>query len=167
MKKRIMLFAVAMVLAIVTAGCILPGPPETTPPPKVPVSYTLAANQKCLGCHGDNIKGDTTKNANILPAHRKHLESSKLEFECTQCHESWVPATGMETRGIVRGGILHPVQKDWTRYYVFKPEMEGKADYVTALTIQNPNIFKPDLNKLVCTQCHGAESKIKALYGVP
>lgn len=134
-----------------------------------PAAYI--SNEECLECH-DAILEWNTRGKNVLQPHRLHLESKRTEYNgrqkmCVTCHEAM---TRTEVgKGMLDGDIHHPdtaMKPDgvWKKYIVRKDIASGST-YLDAVRPENPYTFKPLLQRLVCVDCHGSDSKVKILYG--
>ena len=129
-------------------------------------------NETCLECH-DAILEWKTKRKDIKQPHRLHLESKRMEYDgrqkmCVTCHEAMVTTEPGE--GILDGDVYHPdiVMKHdgvWKKYIVRK-EITSGSSYLDAVHPEKPYTFKPLLERLVCVDCHGLDSKVKVLYGL-
>jgi len=129
-------------------------------------------NKVCLECHDykEMLQGETGRRKGILQPHRIHLESKKTEYNgrqkmCVTCHEAWVPAEP----GWMDSGVHHPdavmdPSAVWMRSIQRKDITTGLA-YLDAVHPENPYTFKPLLQRLVCKECHGPDSRIKTFYG--
>ncbi|OGP65462.1 MAG: hypothetical protein A3K22_03885 [Deltaproteobacteria bacterium RBG_16_42_7] len=84
------------------------------------------------------------------------------------CHEAMVPTE--PGKGILEGDVYHPdtVMKPdgvWKKYIVRK-EITSGSPYLDAVHPEKPYTFKPPLERFVCVDCHGPDSKVKVLYGL-
>lgn len=165
LKIGILGIIVVVILAIVGInGTVRAG--ETGP-------KALIKNEICLECH-DVILEWKTKKSDIKQPHRLHLESKKMEYNgkqkmCVTCHEAIVPTEA--GTGILDGDVYHPdtVMKPdavWKRS-IQRKEITSGSPYLDGIRPEKPYTFKPPLERLVCVDCHGSDSKVKVLYGMP
>lgn len=121
------------------------------------------ANKECLACHDALLEARTLKPA-VKEAHRRHLESQRTEYGgrqrlCTTCHESFRFAPE---------GLVHPATaNEPTRYWrlrINKTEVPGTPSVLPLVAPREPYTFKPTLERLVCVDCHGPDTQIKAFY---
>lgn len=154
---------VVIILAI--AGMNSPTRAEET------AQKTIIKNETCLECH-DVILEWKTKKKGIKQPHRLHLESKKKEYDgrqkmCVTCHEAMVLTE--EGKGILEGNVYHPdVASEGIKLkkYIQRKEVTTGTPYLLdALHPEKPDTFKPVLERLVCVDCHGTDSKVKVLYG--
>ena len=127
-------------------------------------------NNKCMQCHDYILRGKSLKSGH-KDLHRRHIESKRMDFDesqkyCITCHEAWDEDAEL-TNGIDREGIIHPVTAQqpllYWRRHVQKTE-QFKPEPLHFINNENPYLFKPMLQRLVCVECHGSYSSIKELY---
>ena len=183
MRIRVVIVAL---LALASTVCVAQEiqSPTDWPPKAVPgqqkgkVPDFKSKNAVCLDCHGDIMEVKTVRK-DIPNLHRLHLESKKVAYEgknrdCLTCHEMIAPS---ETKArkkegwFVKGDVYHPnsmqnPQGVWKKLIV---RAGGGTSYahLDALQQAEPHPFKPTLKRLVCTECHGPDSKVKTFYGAP
>ncbi|MDP2371085.1 hypothetical protein [Rhodoferax sp.] len=186
MRSRILTLTL-LALASTAALALAPLEPQTPidwPPKAVPKQATgkvpdfKRKNQVCLDCHKEIMEVKTAKKT-VPNLHRLHLDSKKTAYEgknrdCVTCHEMVVPS---ETKAkkkegwFVKGDVYHPnVMQNpagvWKKHIVRAADGQPHT-LVETLRQSEPHPFKPTLKSLVCTECHGPDSKIKTLYGAP
>ena len=71
----------------------------------------------------------------------------------------------------VKGDVYHPnvmlaPEGVWKKLIV-RTGVEPNYATVEALRTADPYTYSPTLKRLVCTECHGPDSKIKTFYGAP
>lgn len=124
-------------------------------------------NNKCMQCHDYILRSKAS--GGVKDLHRRHIESKKDDFDgsqkyCTICHEAWDEDL---PNGIDREGVIHPAtaQKplQYWRRQVQKTE-RFMPETLYFINNENPYLFKPMLQRLVCLECHGPHSSIKELY---
>lgn len=146
--------------------------------PKGQVPDFKAKNEVCKDCHAEIWTAKPVRK-NVPDLHRLHLDSTKVAYEgknrdCLTCHEMVQPVEGKAARRegwFAKGDVYHPnwLQSPagvWKKLIV-RPGDGGSFVSIEALRPQDPHIFKPTLKRLVCAECHGADSKVKAFYGAP
>lgn len=140
-----------------------------------PRPVVITVNLPCLTCHRNVVDEKVAKNQDIQNFHKRHIESQRMEYQgrqriCITCHEEWSEELKEVTQIAYWGGIYHPeTALKPTKYWHNQIRRLGPMPVLAAniaLHNQNPYTFKPGLNKLVCVECHGPDSKIKILYGV-
>lgn len=185
MRMRIMTFAF---LTLVSTACLAlePQPAIDWPPKAVPnqqkgkVPDFTSKNEACLDCHKD-IMDVKTKRRDIPNLHRLHLESKKTAYkgdnrDCLACHEMILPSEQKAKKKegwFVKGDVYHPnvmlaPEGVWKKLIV-RTGVGVEPNYATveALRTADPYTYSPTLKRLVCTECHGSDSKIKTFYGAP
>lgn len=173
-------------LGLVSASCLAQATqsPGDWPPKAVPKQATgkvpdfKVKNQLCLDCHKDIMEVKTGRK-NIPNPHRLHLDSKKIAYEgknrdCLVCHEM---VTSSETKAkkkegwFVKGDVYHPNvlqnPRDVWKKLVVRSGEGTQYVQVEALRQTEPHTYKPTLKRLVCTECHGPDSKIRTFYGAP
>lgn len=183
MRLRVMTFA-CLVLASTAAWTLETQSPIDWPPKAVPgqkkgqVPDFKGKNEVCMDCHADILDVKSARK-DIPNLHIRHLESQKVAYEgknrdCLTCHEMIQPADGKAKKKegwFAKGDVYHPnwLQNPkgvWKKQIVRLPQDEDFVR-VNALRPFEPHLYKPNLKQLVCTECHGPDSKIKTFYGVP
>lgn len=134
-------------------------------------------NQICLNCHGYILETQTAR-PDIVNLHRRHLESKKTAYagknrDCLSCHEMWTRAENASKKEgwFVMADVYHPNTARspagvWKKLIV-RADVTPNFTTVEALRPVEPYTYKPTLKRLVCVECHGADSKIKTFYGAP
>lgn len=137
-----------------------------------------AKNENCLDCHKDILQVKSAR-ADIANLHVRHLQSKKTAYkggnrDCLACHEMVAPVEGRARKKegwFAKGGVYHPnvllAPADLWRKTIVRPDVQPTYGSVEALRTSDPYTFKPTLKRLVCTECHGSDSKIKTFYGAP
>ena len=137
-----------------------------------------AKNENCLDCHKDVLSVKSAR-PDIANLHVRHLQSKKTAYkggnrDCLTCHEMVIPVEGRAAKKegwFAKGGVYHPnvllAPADLWRKTIVRPGVQPTYGAVEALRPSDPYPFKPTLKRLVCTECHGADSKIKTFYGAP
>jgi hypothetical protein len=129
-------------------------------------------NEICLECHDYILEWNTGKE-DILQPHRLHLESKRTEYDgrqkmCVTCHEAWVPADpGWMDSGVYHPDVVMDPKTFWRRNIQRKEIATGTPYLLDAFHPEKPYTFKPLLERLVCVDCHGPDSKVKTFYGTP
>lgn len=158
--------------------------PVDWPPKAVPkqqkgkVPDFKGKNELCLDCHKEILEVKTGRK-NVPNPHSLHLNSKKIAYEgknrdCLVCHEMVTPS---ETKAkkregwFVKGDVYHPnaLQNPpgvWKKMIVRGGE-GTQYTHLDSLRQAEPHPYKPTLKRLVCTECHGPDSKIKTFYGAP
>jgi len=72
-------------------------------------------------------------------------------------------------KGMLDGDIHHPytaMKPDgvW-KTFIVRNDLASESTYLAAVHPEKPYTFKPLLERLVCVDCHDADSKVKVLYG--
>jgi nitrate reductase cytochrome c-type subunit len=142
---------VAAVLAVALAGS---GGPTAAQPRSFEAERE---NENCLVCH-DTLLEARTLNPGIKEAHRRHLTSTMTEFGgrqrvCTTCHEAFSPSSHPPTAN-------QPTA--YWRLRVRKRDVPGMPASLPLLAPEDPQTFKPTLERLVCIECHSR--KLKTFY---
>jgi cytochrome c551/c552 len=168
MRKKYLKIGILGIIVVVTLaiaginGTI--GAEETGP-------KAIIKNEICLECH-DVILGWKTKKKDVKQPHLLHLESKRTEYNgrqkmCVTCHEAMVPTEA--GTGILDSDVYHPdVASEGIKLkkYIQRKEVTSGSPYLDAVHPEKPYTFKPVLERLVCVDCHGHDSKVKTLYGM-
>ena len=134
-------------------------------------------NETCLNCHAEilDVKSARPEVSNL---HVRHLQSKKIAYKgenrnCLNCHEMWTVAKSAPDKEgwFVMADVYHPNYARspagvWKKL-IARPGVPPAYGTVDALRTFEPYTYKPTLKRLVCAECHGADSKIKTLYGAP
>lgn len=135
-----------------------------------------AKNEGCLDCHKEILDVKSAR-ADIANLHVRHLQSKKTAYkgenrDCLACHEMLIPFEGRAAKKegwFAKGGVYHPnvllAPGEVWRKTITRPQGKPEFGTVEALRTSEPYLYKPTLKRLVCVECHAADSKIKAFYG--
>ena len=117
-----------------------------------------------------------SRREDVVTLHKRHVESSNAAYDhrnrlCITCHAGVLPAASEDERRegyFNMGGILHPVHFQAENKKMIRRAQGPKTKrglFPEGSHPQNPYTFKPNLQRLVCVDCHGADSRVKTLYG--
>lgn len=135
-----------------------------------------AKNQNCLLCHPDVLDAKSAR-TDVVNLHKRHLESKKTAYgganrDCLTCHEGFTVSKNAAPKegSFVMNDVYHPNTARVSEIGSSKLIVHTAAPkygMVDALHPANPYPYKRTLERLVCLDCHGADSKIKTFYGAP
>lgn len=127
-------------------------------------------NEICLECHS-KIFDWKTKRKDILELHTRHVKSKRTEYggmnkKCVTCHEAWALT---DEPGWTDSPVYHPDTAmrpaGFWKKHIQKKDITPGLFYTGAAHHEKPYYLKPLLDRLVCLDCHGTDSKVKVLYG--
>lgn len=180
---RILVLKITLLTLVSSVGLAQePQKPIDWPPKAVAQQQTgevpdfKGKNEICMDCHGEILDIKTARK-NIPNLHRLHLESKKVAYEgknrdCLTCHAMIAPS---ETKAkkkegwFVKGDVYHPswLLNPQAKKLIVRGGEGTEYAFINTLRPMEPHLFKPVLQKLVCVECHGPDSKIKTFYGAP